>query len=473
MRTSHKIIGMLALAGVILIAAGTLSPALAQFEPVDWSDGTTSAAEDTFLVRPKNFGRAALEVFGVNLLVWTYDRYIREGGTNPVFRIGFNSWAENLEAGWNWDDNNFATNQFAHPYHGSLYFNAARSLGYSYWESIPVTLAGSIMWEYFGETHNPSLNDWVSTGIGGVALGEVLHRFGTSIRDNTASGSSRNWREVGGMLVDPMGGLNRIIDGDWARQGANPSYRYPKNYRTILDIGLRTRGEEKLWESDTTDVYVELDFEWGDPFFGDMGKPYDSFDFQFQLNFGDKMLISRVESSGNLAGMFLKETDEASHIIGAFHRFDFLDTNAQEFGAQSVTAGLLSRFETAHGLEMRTEVQAGPLLLGGATSDYVSVSGRSYDYGPGVSTRFAASFGRGGWEYLRVSHEQFWIHTISGNRSDHYISFTRLRFTAPVKYNIGVMGEYVLNLSERKYQDHDDVSVRDPQVKVALTWIMN
>ena len=171
--------------------------------------------------------------------------------------------------------------------------------------------------------------------------------------------------------------------------------------------------------------------------------------------------------------MFLKETRQASHIIGALHRFDFLNTNAQEFGAQSVTAGLLSRFETAHGLEMRTEVQAGPLLLGGATSDYASVSGRSYDYGPGVSTRFAASFGRGRWEYLRVSHEQFWIHSISGNRSDHHISFTRLRFTAPVKYNVGVMGEYVLNLSERKYQDYDDVSVRDPQVKIALTWIMD
>ncbi len=48
-----------------------------------------------------------------------------------------------------------------------------------------------------------------------------------------------------------------------------------------------------------------------------------------------------------------------------------------------------------------------------------------------------------------------------------------MRFTAPVKYNIGVMGEYVLNLSERQYQDYDDVSVRDPQVKVAFTWIMD
>ena len=43
----------------------------------------------------------------------------------------------------------------------------------------------------------------------------------------------------------------------------------------------------------------------------------------------------------------------------------------------------------------------------------------------------------------------------------------------PLKFNIGVMGEYELNLVERKYDAHPDVSVRDPQLEVALTWILN
>ena len=73
--------------------------------------------------------------------VWTYNRFIREGGENPVFRVGFNSWRENLETGWTWDDNSFSTNQIAHPYHGNLYYNAARSNGYSYWQSIPFAFA--------------------------------------------------------------------------------------------------------------------------------------------------------------------------------------------------------------------------------------------------------------------------------------------------------------------------------------------
>ena len=65
----------------------------------------------------------------------------------------------------------------------------------------------------------------------------------------------------------------------------------------------------------------------------------------------------------------------------------------------------MSRFETSHGMEMRTEVNAGPILLGSVTSDYPSVSGRSYDYGPGALALLSASFGRDGWDYLHASHQ--------------------------------------------------------------------
>ena len=93
------------------------------------------------------------EVFLTNFAVWFYDRYIRSGGERIQDRIPAleGQHPERLR----WDDNMFSTNMFAHPYHGNLYFNAARSSGYSYWQSIPYAFGGSFMWEYFGETHNP------------------------------------------------------------------------------------------------------------------------------------------------------------------------------------------------------------------------------------------------------------------------------------------------------------------------------
>lgn len=414
--------------------------------------------------------RAIAEAVGVNFLVWTYDRYIREGGENPVFRVGFNSWEENLRSGWEWDDNNFNTNQFAHPYHGSLYFNSARSNGFGFWESVGITSGGSWLWEHLYEVHHPSMNDWIATSVGGSALGEILHRFGRVIRDETATGAERTWREVGGMLVDPMGGLNRLFDGQWGRQGVNPPDRYPATVAARMEVGLRTRGEERLWVADTTRVYVEYAFDYGSPFAGDAEHPYDHFDFLMQINFGDASTIGRIEGNGYLAGMMLKDTDRVSHFLGAYHRYDFVNTAAMEFGSQSFTAGLDSRFRSDSGLRLQTGVHAGPILLGGVSSDHASVSGRSYDYGPGFSLRLAAKFGRDSWDYLRMSHEQFWIHSVSGNEADHHVLVTRLGAAVPVGARFGLGAEFVLRNAERRYVDFEDVSARNPQTRVFSTW---
>lgn len=426
------------------------------------------AADDA---RPRRFGRAAVQTVGVNMLVWTYDRYIREGGANPVFRIGWRSWQENLEAGWEWDDNSFTTNQFAHPYHGNLYFNAARSNGYGFWESMPFAFAGSWLWEYAFETHHPSMNDWIATSAGGAALGEILHRLARTVRDETATGAERTWREVGGFVIDPIGGLNRAIDGDWGRRGLNPPDRFPNHVGSRLDVGLRTRGEDRIWEADTTRAYVEFSFDYGDAFAGDLDHPYDHFDFLIQLNFGDASTIGRVEGNGYLAGIMVKDTPTVRHLLGAYQRYDFINTRALEFGGQSFTAGLDSRFESESGFVLRTEVHAGPLLIGGASSDHQSVSGRSYDYGPGFSARVGARFGRDGWRYLQASHEQFWIHSVSGNAADHHILVTRLRGAVPVRGSFGVGLEYVLINAERTYADYADVSARNPQSRVFVTWM--
>ena len=72
---------------------------------------------------------AALEVTGINVGIWLWCRYIREGGANTGFRIGIQSWKDNLLNGFEWDDNHFNTNQLAHPYHGSMYFCSARANG--------------------------------------------------------------------------------------------------------------------------------------------------------------------------------------------------------------------------------------------------------------------------------------------------------------------------------------------------------
>ncbi|MFT5233236.1 MAG: hypothetical protein ACI9UQ_001268 [Candidatus Krumholzibacteriia bacterium] len=449
-----------------------ITPALAQSapdtqtdaEPIAWQE--SSAMTDTFIVK-KNFWRTAAEVIGLNTMIWTYDRYIREGGTNPGFRIGFNSWEENLKNGYEWDDNNFSTNQIDHPFHGSLYFNAARSNGYSFWESVPFTFVGSFTWEYFYEVHHPSMNDWIATSVGGVTLGEVQNRLSATIRDNTARGSSRTWREIGALFVNPMGGLNRIIDGDWNRVYENPTDRYPNSYRSTMNFGARKRADEHLFASnDTTGAFVEFDFDFGDPFYGDMEKPFDHFDFGLQLNFKDEKLIGRAQINGMLGGTVISESDDITHIIGGFLHYDYVNNSNVKYGAQSVGAGLLSRYKTSHGLEIKTELHTNVILVGASLSDYETFTGREYDYGPGFSAEFAAEFGANGWHFLRFSHEQMFIHTVNGTDADHFLGITTAALTVPISSTYGAGLEYVLYTSEKQYDKFENTSSRAPQIRL-------
>ena len=106
-------------------------------------------------------------------------------------RITPKTWWANMEQGWVWDLDDFLVNQVGHPYQGNNYFNAGRSNGLSFYESAAVTAFGSGTWEYFGETNKPSLNDFINTTLGGIALGEMFHRAGWLVRNTRATGRGR------------------------------------------------------------------------------------------------------------------------------------------------------------------------------------------------------------------------------------------------------------------------------------------
>src|SRR5262249_42274866 len=157
---------------------------------------------------PKRFWAAAGEVAALELIPWAYDRYIAD---QEWARISTDTVKDNFDTGFVYDHDDFPTNQFGHPYHGSTFFNAARSNGYGYWSSGLFTLAGSLVWECCMENTAPSKNDLVNTTLGGMTRGEVAHRLSAMILDNTASGGERVWRELGAALINPVGACNRLL----------------------------------------------------------------------------------------------------------------------------------------------------------------------------------------------------------------------------------------------------------------------
>ena len=151
--------------------------------------------DSTFKAK-KNYLLPIGEIIVLNIGVWSISRYLNP---QPWARISINSIKENFKKMWVWDSDHFETNQFLHPYHGSTYFNFARSNGLSFWESAPYSLGGSLMWELFMETNTPSKNDLITTTMGGIALGEMTYRLSSLVLDERKSGSERFWREVGAL----------------------------------------------------------------------------------------------------------------------------------------------------------------------------------------------------------------------------------------------------------------------------------
>jgi len=141
----------------------------------------------------------ALEIVGFDVLLNQFDRHYVDEQT---YGSNLSTIHDNLHGSWVFDTDPFSTNQFLHPYQGSMYHGFARSAGLSYWESLLYTFAGSAFWEIAGETTPPSKNDQIATGIGGTFLGEPLFRMASLLLES-ADGTPGFWREVGAARCRP------------------------------------------------------------------------------------------------------------------------------------------------------------------------------------------------------------------------------------------------------------------------------
>jgi hypothetical protein len=111
--------------------------------------------------------------------VWAYLHYVVNEGLCVHQRETIR---DNLRDGWEWDRSRYFVNFYHHPYHGYLYYNAGRANGLGFWGSSASAFGGSLMWEYMMEKYRPSINDLITTTLGGIVYGEVGYRFSALVR---------------------------------------------------------------------------------------------------------------------------------------------------------------------------------------------------------------------------------------------------------------------------------------------------
>jgi len=404
-------------------------------------------AADTLHTRTRPV-RALGELVIVQLIPFAVNNVIRD---KEWARVGLQSWEENLENPWQWDNDHFIANQFGHPYHGNLYFNSARTNGYSFWASVPWAYGGSAMWELFAEQFAPSANDLLNTGTGGITLGESLYRLSSLVLDNRATGSERTWREIFATLVDPVRGFNRLLDGEVSHVGPNPADWRPSRDQGLLDVGYRRIAVNNSFSGSQAVDQAVADFHLG---YGDLAtdvrsKPFSHFEFNAELSDkasqGERGRLSLLTARGTLGGIELHHGSTARHTLGALLTYEYYNNPAFEYGGQSVYGGLISEFHKADDKDDKkvratTEVLLQGIIIGATLSEhYYAGEGRNYDYGMGLGTRLAATLVKPARGAIRVGWGGRWLHTLNGAQSAHYQggAFFEARFFLTSKFGLG------------------------------------
>ncbi len=381
----------------------------------------------------KHFWQAAGTVFGMNMSLWAYDRYIQHGDYSY---ISINTIKDNFKHGFLWDNDHMGTNMFLHPYNGNLFFNAARSNGFNYWQSGIFAVGGSAMWELFMEREYPSTNDIIATPIGGMAIGEVCYRMSDIILDDRSTGAERGLREAGAFIISPMRGITRLINGDmWRKRptsgrlfGIPPIGVEISSGFKILSFKNRNAGISKSGFS------MSLNMEYGDRFEGESKQPYDFFTVNAELNIiNTQPALSEFNIKGRLISREFLESKKQFLSVGMYQHFNYYDSDTiservakcpYKLGVPaSAGIGILFRDIERRGWVFDAYAHANGVFLGAILSDHYNVDERNYNLASGYSLMAGAHvvFGHDRFS-ASISHEYYRLFTWKG-----YSNGTNLR----------------------------------------------
>jgi len=422
-----------------------------------------------------------------NIAANVVNEYVLQGN---ISQINPDSWWHNVKQGMSWDDNQFSTNFFAHPYQGSVYYNAARANGFNYWESLPFTALGSFTWECCGETHLMSVNDFFNTTVGGAMLGEIFYRLSSTILDNESEGSERAWREAGVVALNPGRGVTRIMTGRAFNDDTNPTepldYRGNRIFNTF-NFGYRMVGEgDRLdFSQDEAHFFVEMDLSYGNLFDMERNKPFDFFTLAVQLNFRDKKGLGRIQARGTLRNFELSRSETRQQLFSIAHYFDYIDNNAYEFGGQSIGFIYLSNWIRSERTRIVVATDIHAMLMGGVNTEYsefaeipgVRERDREYDFGSGFGSWLQFQVVRDEYQIVDLSYRINWIRTLNGTNvggqnTDHIIQQATLRLGWPLSDTWGVAVESSVFLRNSYFEEDffDDVRQRNPELRVLGSW---
>ncbi|MFO0983312.1 MAG: DUF3943 domain-containing protein [Planctomycetota bacterium] len=293
----------------------------------------------------------------------------------------FSTFKDNLRHGWVIDQDPFGVNQIEHPYSGALYHGFARSAGLGYWESLAYGFLGSALWETAGETLPPSMNDQITTSIGGSFFGEALFRTANwFLEDGEQPGFAR---ELGAAVICPPVGLNRLAFGN--RFGDIFPSNQPAVFARIgLGASAYTVPSDAAASSLDHQQKAIADFamDYGLP--GQPGyhytRPFDYFHFEGAVASDPDNVIDHLNARGLLLGEEYDAGNDYRGVWGLYGSYDYLSPGIFRLAATSLSLGTTGQCWLARTLALQGTALGG-VGFGAAGTVANDLNDRDYHYG--------------------------------------------------------------------------------------------
>lgn len=415
----------------------------------------------------KRFGRAAGDIVLAETTPWLVDNYLRKV---EYTRISWQTLSYNLSpAHWAWDGDGFTTNQFGHPFHGSLFFNSFRCNGYSFWQSSLASFAGSYLWETAAENQAPAPNDFINTGFGGIILGEMTHQLSDKLINNRKLGFRRQAGEAAAFIINPMNGFNRIIDGRWGRLNPNSKERDSAVIYTEFDLGLRQFRNNN--SQGKYGLYGHVKFMYGTP-----SENYKTAFSNMLINaeFGkdDSSGVNIVSVYGSLYGWKIPAAKNNRQTVLLTANYDYIRNSAFFYSAQGVRLNLYSVFGLSGKLKISTTAGASLIILA-AVPDPHGYKSRYYNYCMGVGFSGSCIIAVAGHFYLGVSYRGGWLRTMNGNSSHYFLHTTTGEMRYMVSNGFSICAEPGYFTLHGNYADYEDVHKTYPYARVSVRYSFN
>jgi hypothetical protein len=267
------------------------------------------------------------------------------------------------------------------------------------------------------------------------------------------------------LLVNPMNGLSRIINGKWGRVTCNPLDHDSSKIEAEFDGGVR---RFRVNNNNGFGFYAHAKLIYGTPF-ENYKTPFSNILVNVEFGEDDSSKLNIVSAYGSLQGWRIFNSQKNKHLVVLSANYDYINNEAFFYSAQSIKCNLFSAFTITDKFTLSTIVGGGPVILSAVPDNYL-YKGRDYDFCSGIGFHGSFTLGFANTLFYSINYRGGWLKTINGNANDYLLHAVTSELKCRIADDFFFCIEPGYFRLHAGYKNYSDVNKTYPYLRVSLRY---